>query len=299
VPADRTAGERAEVNVGLLRDWPLPRHEQGGTKEGRGRVLVIGGATQTPGAVLLAAVAALRSGAGKLQIAVGASTAAHLAVAVPEAFVQSLPETPDGAISPAAVHAVAGLVEGAAAVLVGPGMADEDATCRLVSGVLEHCDGATVVLDALGLAAVERDERCLSGIPAVLTPNKTEMALMLDIDEDEVDADRTAAATTAARRFGAVVALGGGTTLIADPEGRVWHDSTGGVGLGVSGSGDVFAGIVTGLAARGAQPAQAAVWGAHLHGRAGDRLTGRIGRLGYLAREVADEVPVALAEIDG
>jgi NAD(P)H-hydrate repair Nnr-like enzyme with NAD(P)H-hydrate dehydratase domain len=95
------------------------------------------------------------------------------------------------------------------------------------------------------------------------------------------------------------VGLGGVTSWIAAPDGRLWRDETGSAGLGVSGSGDVRAGITAGLLARGAEPEQAAVWAAYLHGRTGERLASSVGRLGFLARELPAEIPRALAEITG
>src|SRR5881398_3354369 len=83
----------------LLRDWPLPQPDAAGDKEARGRVLVIGGSPEMPGAVVLAATAAARAGAGKLQIATCRSVAPHVAVAVPEARVFALPETRTGALA--------------------------------------------------------------------------------------------------------------------------------------------------------------------------------------------------------
>jgi ADP-dependent NAD(P)H-hydrate dehydratase len=291
-----------EVSAGVLRDWPLPAASGGepATKEARGQVLVVGGSVRTPGAVLLAAVAALRSGAGKLQVGTVAGVAAPLAVAVPEAYVEPLPETPDGAVAAAAGEVVAGLAGSARAVLLGPGMADADAVCAVAEAVLAALPEATVVIDALALAQLERAPGCLAALAgnAVLTPNRKEMARVLDVDPDRVQDDPAGAARRAADRFGAVVALGGGQTWVAAPGGEAWHDASGSVGLGVSGSGDAFAGIITGLAARGAPAAQAAVWGAYLHGRAGDRLAARVGRLGYLAREIVDEVPHVLTELE-
>src|SRR4051794_33744022 len=104
-----------QVTTGLLREWSLPGL-QDADKEDRGQVLVVGGAVQTPGAVLLAATAALRCGAGKLQIATARTVAPTLAVTIPEAFVQGLPETPSGAVSAAAAEAVIELAEHAQAV---------------------------------------------------------------------------------------------------------------------------------------------------------------------------------------
>ena len=131
----------------------------------------------------------------------------------------------------------------------------------------------------------------------VLTPNPTEAAYSLHVTEDEVDADPAAAAADLAGRTRAVVGLGGATSWIATPEGALWRDESGNAGLGVSGSGDVRAGITGGLLARGAEPAQAAVWAAWTHGRTGERLASSVGRSGYLARELPGEVPRALAEV--
>jgi len=94
-----------------------------------------------------------------------------------------------------------------------------------------------------------------------------------------------------AAAWNAVVALKGATTAVASPGQQAWRHHSQAPGLGTSGSGDVLAGLVAGLAARGATPEQAAVWGVALHARAGEVLAGRHGRVGYLARELAAEVP--------
>jgi len=284
------------VTAAVLREWRLP--EPGAGKEARGRTLIVGGSTQTPGAVLLAAEAALRSGAGKLQVATVASRAAQVAVALPEALVLPLAENADGEIASDAGAAVTELGRAASAVLLGPGLTGA-AAGELVAKVLPGLFSC-VVLDALGMAAVTEDPTCVHHLDGrcVLTPNRHELALTLGVDEGEVDDDPAAATVELARRARATVASGGGESWVASPDGRRWRDQTGGVGLGVSGSGDVLAGIVTGLAARGAEPEQAAVWAVHLHGRAGDRLAAAVGRVGFLARELPAEVPRALTEIE-
>src|SRR5829696_2816392 len=108
------------VTPEVLRNWPLP--EPSGGKNARGSILVIGGRTETLGAVLLAAVAAMRAGAGKLQVATVASMAPHVATALPEALVRALAETDGGAIAPDAADVVRDLAEAADALLIGPGM---------------------------------------------------------------------------------------------------------------------------------------------------------------------------------
>jgi hydroxyethylthiazole kinase-like uncharacterized protein yjeF len=248
--------------------------------------------------VLLAGVAALRAGAGKLQLATVRDAAIPLGLAVPEALVAPLPATQAGEIDGrGAAEALADYAGGAAAVLVGPGMADKGEAGALLDGLVSRLgDEAVLVLDGAALTALaERPDalRPLAG-RAVLTPHAGEMASALGIDKGAVEADPPAVARRAAARFGAAVALKGADTFIAEPPeaGRAcYHFAGGGVGLGTSGSGDTLSGIVAGLAARGAPPATAAVWGVWAHGTAGERLAERMATVGYLARELLAEVP--------
>jgi NAD(P)H-hydrate repair Nnr-like enzyme with NAD(P)H-hydrate dehydratase domain len=125
------------------------------------------------------------------------------------------------------------------------------------------------------------------------------MAHLTDIARDEIGAAPERHALEAAQRWNAVVALKGPRTVIATPGGERWQHEGGNVGLATSGSGDVLAGIIAGLAARGAGLAQAAAWGVALHARAGERLAERFGRLGYLARELCDIIPALLEQAAG
>lgn len=290
------------LSPSLLRAWPLPQPDEAGDKESRGRVLVVGGAPEMPGALILAATAALRAGAGKLQIATCRSIAQAIGTSVPEARVFALPETKAGGISAAAARVIAERANEAQAVLVGPGMLDERAIERLLEGLLPRIEGATVVLDAGALACVKQDRRCLHGLNsrAVLTPHAGEMAMMMGVDKSMIEKEPLRIARAAARELRAVIALKGAETFIVAPQGsKAYCNRTGNVGLATSGSGDTLSGIITGLAARGAQPLQAAAWGVYLHARAGDLLARKMGRLGYLARELLAEVPRLMSEMDG
>ena len=125
----------------------------------------------------------------------------------------------------------------------------------------------------------------------VLSPNTEEAAILLGREVDDV----AEAVTLIAARYGAVTSCFG---EVAGPrDDRSWHVDAGGPGLGTSGSGDVLAGAIAGLLARGADAAQAAVWATHLHAAAGDRLSERIAPVGFLARELCAELPHALAAI--
>lgn len=279
------------ITPGLLREWALPSGAD--SKYARGSVLVIGGARSTPGAVLLAGTAALRVGAGRLSMAVAQSVAPALAVAMPESAVSGLAESESGSVLAAGVGALEHELDAADVVLVGPGLDDGDEAAGLLRGLVPLVtESSTVVLDAYALGVLAELGTELTGWRGrmVLTPNKGEAARLLGRDIRELDTD----VAELAERYGAVVTCFG---VIAAPDGRRWHLGSGPGGLGTSGSGDVRAGAITGLLARGADPAQAACWGSHLHISAGDRLAARIGPTGYLARELVDELPALLAEL--
>lgn len=283
------------VTPKLLTGWPLP--EVGDSKYGRGEVIVVGGARRSPGAVILAGMSALRVGAGKLGIAAGESVALQIAVALPECGVALLPETPDGAVEGSGLAAAADDLASADAVLFGPGLDDfDEARAMLRDLPLFVTPETTVILDAFALGAVPLEEDAVSRLAGrlILTPNKPEAARLLDMDESDLDLGRDIPVIAA--RFDAVVSC---YDTIATPAGEVFTLNAGGSGLGTSGSGDVLAGAITGFAARGATPDQAAVYGSWAHAMAGDALSERVGELGFLARELAEELPLALRSITG
>jgi ADP-dependent NAD(P)H-hydrate dehydratase len=291
----RRRRQATTITRALLRRIPLPKPDAEGDKDSRGRVMAVGGSAQTPGAILLAGVAALRAGAGKLQLATVRSAAAALGVAVPESLVVALPETRAGEIAgDAAGRALTERAAQVDALLVGPGMSSDRGAHAVVRVLARRLgDDATLVLDAAAVTALRGDDELLLALHgrAVLTPHAGEMATLLGVEKEEVEADPASCAQDAAARLGAVVALKGSESWIAEPDGRLYHYTGGSIGLATSGSGDTLAGIVAGLAARGTPPAHAAVWGAFLHGEAGGVLARRIGPIGYLARELLDEVP--------
>jgi ADP-dependent NAD(P)H-hydrate dehydratase len=273
-------GPPVDVTAASLAALPLPDHAEDAGKADRGQVLVVGGGRETPGAVLLAGLAALRAGAGRLQIATVAGVAPNLALLVPEARVVGLPETDDGELSDLGAEQLSELAASSDAVLLGPGVLDQTAMGALLAAVLGSTTGS-VLVDAGAMAAAGTAGTL--GPRGIAVPNGGELKL-LGADD----------ARTASARLGAVVACRTADTLVAAPDGRAWLDRTGTVGLATSGSGDVAAGVVAGLAARGASPEAAAVWGVHLHGLAGEAVARRVGRLGFLARELLDELPGVL-----
>lgn len=273
------------VTAEILRDWGLP--DPGDSKKSRGRVIVVGGSRRSPGAVLLAGEAALRVGAGRLGLMVPASVEGQLGVVMPEAAVFSLPPHATDTM----MGAVRDELESADAVLIGPGFDNAEETRATLVSVAET--GAPIlVLDAFALGVLGDVPREALPETLILNPNAEEAALLLG---RSLGQDRASDLAEIARTFDAVVNCYG---MIAAPTGEVWEIEGGGAGLATSGSGDVLAGAIAGFAARGVEPARAAVWGSWAHARAGDRLTDRTG-LGFLAREIPAELALAVAEVFG
>jgi ADP-dependent NAD(P)H-hydrate dehydratase len=288
-----------ELTPDLLRSMPLP-NPQKGDKKARGSVLVIAGSVQTPGAALLAGVAALRAGAGRLRIATVRSVATAIAVSAPEAFVLGLNETEAGGVAPSSVDELLPLIESADAVLIGPGLTDQDAIDKLCAALLVRAPpGTSFVFDARALQSLT----CLDPLHSnhtkrlILTPHAGEMAGLLGRSRTEIEAQPEQWARTASDRFQAVVALKGARTFIAGPSTDGCVCRRGNVGLATSGSGDVLAGNISGLLARGASPFVATCWGVYLHAAAADFLATTIGPLGFLAREISPEIPRLLGEL--
>ncbi len=287
------------LNRATLDALPLPALDGAGDKEVRGRVVVVAGSDEIPGAAILAAVSALRAGAGKLVIATHPSVAVQIGVAVPEARAIALHRSDTGGLAPAAASALRQAVQKADAVLIGPGLTDGDDVARLAHTVLGWCADAArrphVVLDAAAMAAaLDRD----ASLPVLLTPHAGEMAHLSGVDKQTVLDESERVARDAAQRWAAVVALKGAVTHIGAPDGRCWRHEAHNPGLAMSGSGDTLAGMMIGLAARGATLEQAAAWAVVLHAQAGASLLARHGGIGFLARELPDQIPRLLGARD-
>jgi NAD(P)H-hydrate repair Nnr-like enzyme with NAD(P)H-hydrate dehydratase domain len=215
-------------------------------------------------------------------------------------MVVPLPSLPGGSIAPDGADRVSPLAQGADAVVIGPGFNDPDATVNLLVHLLPRLD-VPLVLDATASAYLgHRSEgvRHLDG-RAVLTVNPHELAQTAHRSTAAVEQDAAAVAGEVAALADVVVVCGGTAKHVVAPDGRHWVVEGGGPGLGVSGSGDVQAGILAGLLARGAEPAQAAVWAAYVHARIGERLAADIGPVGALARDQLGQVGRVLAEVGG
>jgi len=284
-----------ELTRELLEDFPLPK-QGNGDKHDHGKLLVVAGSRSVPGAAVLCAEAAMRAGAGKLQIATVESIAVQLGIAVPESRSVGLAEASDGGFADSAVDDIAGLAADVDAVVAGPGLLESSA-CERIAGELVNA-GTALALDAGILRSLRphAGQSKHSMQPPVLLPHSGEMASLLACDQDAVEADPEGCGRACAELYGAITLMKGADSRIVHPDGRLWLYRGRTPGLGVSGSGDVIAGIVGGLLARGADPLAALLWGVVLHGEAGNALSRKIGKVGFLAREIPDEIPALLSD---
>lgn len=278
---------------------PVPVHARGTTKNSRGQVLAIGGARMVPGALRLTGEAALRAGAGKLQMATIASVAPGLGLLVPEAGVIALGEDDAGELDGKPTAALDHALKRCDALVVGPGMGTADAAARILRLVAARAlEDMTVVIDALAIGCARDLKAELSAFAGrlIFTPHHGEMAALTGEEEETIAADPAPVACRVAAEYDAVVVLKGSDTAVAAPDGTVLHYGGGGTGLATGGSGDVLAGAIAGLVSRGAAPLVAAGWGVWLHGQSGRRVATTRGPIGFLAREIPAEFPRLLPQ---
>lgn len=291
--------------IALDSSWlaahPLPRVEEKTDKNARGRVLVAGGSMTVPGALALTGEASLRAGAGKILLATVADAALPLGIAMPEAAVFDLPANDEGELAAEAGDGLVRLLDRSDCLVLGPGMGEKSGAGPILRRILAAGrNGLPILLDAAVIAGAKG---CAEAIRArggnvVLTPHPGEMIALMDCSEDELRASPARLARMAADRFGAVVVLKQAETWIAAPGEDVLHYEGGGPGLATAGSGDVLAGVLGGLLARGVAPCLASAWAVWLHGEAGRRLSADCGAIGFLARELPAQVPPLIAGLE-
>lgn len=265
----------------LLPDRPSNSH-----KGNYGKILLLCGSRGYTGAAALAAMGALRSGAGLVYLAVPESIHQIEAVKLLEPIVLPLPDD-DGRISIRAQTDILHLLDGKDAVLIGPGLGRSAGVFVTIKLVLENYNGP-VVLDADGINAIAQHKYLLRErtAPTILTPHTGEFARLANT----VYTDRIAQAREFAEDFGCIMLLKGNRTIITDGQ-AVYINTTGNPGMAVGGCGDVLAGMITGLLGQGLDPLKAAACAAWLHGASGDICAQEIGQYGMLPSDMVQVLP--------
>jgi NAD(P)H-hydrate epimerase len=261
-------------------------------KRSAGVVLVLAGSGPMPGAAVLASRAAYRAGAGLVVLAAVDRVIDVAQRSLTEAIHLPLPAAVDGSIAESAWPLLEERLGTVHSVAAGPGLGRGEETASLVQRLVREAE-VPMILDADALNAFPdpRDLRRRMA-PAVLTPHAGEFGRLTGMGSDEVDRDRLGHTRSAASAFDAVVLLKGPRTVVATPDGRAFVNPTGGPNLATAGTGDVLTGTIAAWVARGLDPPDAAVFGAYVHGLAGDMAAVELGE-GTTAHDVADRLPAA------
>ena len=264
-----------------------------------GHVLVIGGSLGKAGAAAMAGMAALRSGAGLSTVAVAKSILPTVAGFHPELMTEPLAETRAGSISLRALLSLNKLAQGKTVLAVGPGISRIPETSKLVRSLVKK-QGLPIILDADGLNAFAGHASDLSGKgrPLILTPHPGEMARLLGSNVAAVQHDRINVARKFAREHQVIVVLKGHRTLIADPSGEVWVNTTGNPGMATGGTGDILTGMVAGLVAQNpGRVTEAVIAAVYLHGLAGDLAREQMGEHSLVATDLVRALPEAFRRV--
>lgn len=267
-----------------------PRRRVDAHKYRAGSLLVVAGSAGMSGAAALAAGAAHRSGAGLVEVLTPAPVASVIDVLTPESLVRGLAATESGGFASGLADGILRSATGRAACVLGCGVGPDPDTAALMVELCAILPHPTVV-DADALNAFSRTgQRPQFGPDCVLTPHAGELARLVEADGAEIAADRIAAACDAARELGQVVALKGGPTVVAGPDGRCALVGSGGPELATAGTGDVLAGTIGALLAAGLPAFEAAACGAWVHGRAGEHAREDRGTAGVVASDLFDGI---------
>ena len=277
------ADARPDLQMATVMDVRrlLPSRPRDAHKGTYGTTLLLGGSARYPGAIVLAAEGAVRSGAGLVRVATVESAAAALVARVPEAIAEIRLGADPG-------------LDGADAVLAGPGLGRGPEVAALVDYLLRETP-APLLLDADAINALAGRPEAIRACaqPVVLTPHPGELARLMGTDVATIQGDRLAAARAAAERTGAIVVLKGAGTLIAQTGQPTWINLTGNPGMACGGCGDVLAGLLVGLLAQGLPPFEAACAAVWIHGNAGDYAALRHTQTALRAGDVAAALPDA------
>jgi len=294
---DESITSSLQLNVISSQDFaPIVAPRPAESNKGKyGHVLVIGGSLGKSGAAAMAGISALRAGAGLSTVATSKSALPAVAGFYPELMTEPLPETEAGTIATSAGLKIEELSKTMTVLAIGPGISRDPHTSTLVRSLVAH-NKVPMVVDADGLNAFEGHTNELNGKDRtlVITPHPGEMARLAACSTADVQKDRLGVARRFAREHNLIVALKGNRTLVVQPDGAAWVNTTGNPGMSTGGTGDILTGMVAGLVAQNPKNPMMAVCAAvYLHGLAGDVMRDKLGEHSLIATDLLKGLPEA------
>lgn len=291
--------ESEDLKVSLLDDFsvgnsfsrrPLDSHK--GTY---GHVLVVAGSLGKTGAAILCARAVLRAGAGLVTLAVPRSLSSIIEERLVEPMTIPLPETEEGTISEKALPIIQQAARGKQVIALGPGLSTHPSCKILVQELLKSVE-VPMVVDADGINAIKLSDLQYTKAPILITPHPGEMSRFLELTIQDIQENRIEAVQKTAQAYRTHILLKGDRTLISDPDGNIYINSTGNPGMATAGSGDVLTGLIAGFAAQGLSLTKAACAGTYIHGKAGDLAVRKLGELSMIAGDILRQTPQAIIQ---
>ncbi len=281
----------------------IPQRKAQSHKGTYGNVFILGGSSGMSGALIMAARGSLRSGAGLVRIGLPESLRNITDAMCAETITIGLKETNVGTLSSAALSQITEHYQKSEAFAVGPGMSTNKETVELIKSFVTKVkrtkNGAPLVIDADALNALSDNMEILknSKIPIIITPHPGEAARITKKKTSEIQKKRAEIAKGLSKRLGVITVLKGAYTVIASQKGEAFINVTGNPGMATAGMGDVLTGVISGLAAQGLPPINAAIAGVYLHGLAGDIGAKLKGELGLIASDVIEALPYAIKSV--
>ncbi len=290
---------QANIQINLLTKVMaaglVPSRQAESHKGSFGHLLVLAGSLGKTGAAMLSVKGALRSGTGLVSLVSPKKLNSVYETRLVEAM--TVPLASDYCLAIDDYDVIAAALSGKDALVLGPGLGVADVTRELVCRLYGEVEVPMVVdADALNCLALGGGVSHSGSVSCILTPHPGEMARMSGWSIREIQDNRREYALSFAKENNVILVLKGAGTIIADPSGRLAVNPTGNSGMAAGGMGDVLSGVIGGLLAQGMLPWEAACLGVYLHGLAADRIAAKV-QVGFLASEVADELPLALQEL--
>ncbi len=276
----------------------LPYRPRNANKGNFGPVLMVGGSPGLCGAVTLAARAALKSGAGIVNVCVPEGQYTTVKQVSEEIIVTSLKENKSGFISASNFDLICKLAEKSKVVLLGPGAGTDEETRDLLRKLIKFCQ-IPMVIDADAINAVAQDKNCLNNVKkdVIITPHIGEMARLCGISIERVIKEKLSLASDFAEKYEINVLLKDGRSILSDKDKNIYVNTSGNAGLATPGSGDVLAGVIASFKAQGAETTAAGMAGAYVHGLAADLLLDEMSEEGITASDVILKIPSAIKKI--
>jgi NAD(P)H-hydrate epimerase len=263
-----------------------------------GHIFILAGSAQFSGAAALCSNAAIRSGAGLVTLGIPKGiNSGMIRIKPKEVMTLPLPETKDGSLSLSAFALIGEFAKSTDVLAIGPGLTQDKSTQALVRKVITailkpiviDADGLSALVNHLDILRTAKSERRA----IILTPHPGEMARLLKISVKQVQGDRKNIAREFAKKHKITLVLKGHNTVVADSLGKVFVNKTGNPGMATAGSGDVLTGMIAAYLGQGLNAFEASIYGAYLHGLAGDMAAGEKTQNCLIASDIIDWIPDA------